>query len=497
MRWSAPIERLAPRTFRGRLTLSLTLLSFGTLAGAGALIYVGARQALLANLDSALLSIARADVASAFDAPGGALHLHEDLPAALALSVGSGYEKFAQIKTAQHQLAAQTANLAAAPLLESDAEREARALDGHVLFADLRRGPEMYRGVYYPLRAAGGERFVAIVAIPKRPVQRSLQLLATVLLIAFVAGGGAAAWAAGRLARHLTRPLELIAHAAHGVGETNLSARIPRVSRDQELDEFTSILNQMLTRLEAAFGTQRQLVTAQRRFIADASHELRSPLANLRGTIEVALRRPRTAEDYRETLATALSEIERLSRLVNDLLTLSRIDAGQLTLHPAPCDLVRIATEAIAAHAAPAEQRGVHLQLAAAAPASIVCDADQLRRVLENLLDNALRYAPAASAVVISVEADAATTSLSVRDAGPGLHPDDHAYIFDRFYRADASRTRESGGLGLGLAIASAIVSAHHGTLSVDSQRGEGCCFTVRLPTSPPASDPDAPATSV
>lgn len=471
------------RTYRARLTLGMTLLSVGVLAVASAVVYVAVREALLWNLDTTLLTLARAEVASAVDTPGGGIHMHEE-SAPSAARFGAGYEKLVMVMSEDGRIVAQTANLTQGPPVVGDPALEARALDGEVAFGDIRRGDEEYRAAYspYPTRDPTGRRVFALVMVSKRPVQQSLYLLLAALFVALLLGGAAAAWGARRLAPRLTRPLERIADAARAVGEENLDARIPLVSTDAELRDVTAILNQMLARLEAAFQTQRQLIAAQRRFVADASHELRSPLSNLRGTVEVALRRDRSSDEYQETLTVALAEIERLSRLVNDLLTLSRFDTGQGALTAAPCDVAQLVHESVAVHRPRAEEKQVQLLLDAAAPVQVTGDADRLREVIDNLLDNALRYAPPRSAVNVAVGEDRGGVRVSVQDAGPGLSPEDQARVFERFYRADGSRARASGGLGLGLAIANAIAQAHHGRLSVQSAPGRGATFALHLP---------------
>lgn len=461
-------------TFRRRLTVSMTLLSVAVLAVATAVIYWRVRQAWLSHLDSTLLSIARIEIASSLDQAGGRLHVHDEIPVSTA-PLGLGYEKFAQIKDETHQVRAQTSNLKDGPTLETDQELEAQALQGQVMFGDMQHGQEVHRGVYYPARDIAGRPLVAVVAIPEHPLRRSLNSLLWALALALFAGAGAAAFVAKRLARQLTRPLEEIAAAADAVGGASLQARIPEVSSDFELRQVTRVLNEMLKRLEAAFVTQRN-------FAADASHELRSPLANLRGTIEVALRRSRPAEEYREALTVALIEAERLTRLVNDLLMLSRIDAQQLALDIGTCDLADIAHDAIAAVAAVAQEKGLNLRVDGQT-ATVRGDASRLRQAVDNLVDNALRYAPAGSEVKVQTYRQGGHTVLSVQDSGPGLSLADQARIFDRFYRVDTSRARDSGGLGLGLPITKAIVQAHHGEISVHSQPGSGCLFRIILPT--------------
>jgi heavy metal sensor kinase len=465
------------RTFRRRLTLSMTLLAVGVLAVASTAIYLRVRQALLSHLDNTLLSLARTEVASALDAPGGRVHVHEAAPL-LTAPVGLGYEKFSRIEDENRQVRAQTSNLVGGAALRTDPEREKRALQGQVSFADIRRDDQMLRGIYYPARDTADKPLVAVVAIPTEAVYRSLDLLLGSLVLALILGAAAAALGADQLARRLTQPLERIAVAADAISERNLQTRIPEVSRDVELRQVTRVLNDMLARLEAAFA-------AQRRFAADASHEMRSPLSNLRGTLEVALRQRRSADDYREALALALHESERLSRLVNDLLTLSRVDAKQFSLDVVPCDLCEIAESAVAAHLALSKERGVEVSLEAQ-PARVVGDAHRLREVADNLLDNALQHAPAGSRVVVRTCRQDGQAVLSVQDAGPGLSREHQAHVFERFYRVDGARARDSGGLGLGLPIARAIVEAHHGRIDLESEPGRGCRFSVRLPASGP-----------
>lgn len=462
-------------TFRGRLTAGMTLLALAVLATASTASYLWARAALLSTFDSTLLTVAQIEVASSVDEPDGTVHVHEGTPVPLPPGMGPGYRKVVRIRSADGTIDLSTINLRRGPPLEVDPAAEARAWAGEVAFADVRRGAEMYRGVYYPFRDALGHRLLASVAIPKRPLDRTLWSLLEGLAACLVLGGVAAAWGANRLARRLTRPLERIAEGARAVSEASLSARIPEVSPDVELRDVTAILNEMLARLERAFEVER-------RFLADASHELRSPLANVRGTIEVALRRARSGDEYRDTLAIALTEVERLSRLVNDLLTLSRADTGQLPFTLAPCQLPSIADDAVRAHASRAAERSVRLLLQAPEPIEVQGDADRLREVVDNLLDNALSHAPPGSAVVVAACREDGWARLSVQDWGPGLSLDEQARVFDRFYRADSSRARQSGGMGLGLAIARAIVQAHGGRISVQGAPGQGCTFSVHLP---------------
>ncbi len=474
-----------PPTFRARLMASTALLAIGVLTATGLVVYLGASRALQANLDDALLSIARTQIAAAFHEPAGGIDLPKGPPAHLALPGGSGYEEFVQIEDRAGKIVARTANLEHGQNLESDPRHAAMARAGSLSFVDTRLAGAPCRAIYYPLRDRQGRPLVAIIAISQEPMHRSLRSLLGVILAALVATGALAAWASGRLASRLTRPLSRIAAASRAVGEHNLAARIPDVSPDEELRHVTAVLNEMLTRLDAAFRDQR-------RFVADASHELRTRLSNLRGTVEVALRRPRTADECRDTLQVTLSEVDRLSRLVADLLTLSRADAGQLVVGGGEVRLDGVAREAAAACAQRARDAGIELIVDAAEEVSVTGDADRLRQVVDNLLDNALRYSPAGSAVRIGVGMADGNARITVRDSGPGIALELRSAIFERFYRADPARARRSGGAGLGLAIARAIAVAHGGELTVASEPGEGAEFVLQLPARP-AEQPDTP----
>jgi two-component system, OmpR family, sensor kinase len=471
---------MTPTTFRGRLSATISGVSICVLALASLLIYAGIRWALVRNLDEALLTLARTEIASAFDEPGSLVHVHDQAPTTIHLESDLAYEKVSQIVRANGELAARTSNLVTGPALEVDPALVARARDGAVLFADALRGGQPYRVIGHPLYDAEGNAYAMVVAVSRRALDVTLTAVAGVLLAALGVAGALAAFASSHVARRLTRPLDRIADAARTVGETNLAARIPEVSRDRELRTLVGLLNDMLARIEAAFASQR-------RFVADASHELRSPLSNLRGTIEVALRHPRSAADYQETLEVALAEIERLGRLVHGLLTLSRAGGGHLALARRPTDLADVAARAVAVHTARAAMRDVRLRLDAATPVAVDGDADRLREVIDNLLDNALRVAPSGSSVRVLVSHDHGRGVLEVEDAGPGLTEEDRAHAFEPFARGSAAR---GDGAGLGLAIARAVAEAHGGTLGVRTAPGAGATFRLELPTtgdSPPS----------
>lgn len=462
-------------TFRARLTGATTLLCLSVLVTAGSVVYWKARQALRTSLDASLLSIARAEIASAIDGPGGRVHVHNEEPTALVLAAGTGYEKFAQVENSADKIIARTENLQHVSSLPANNNHEARARAGHIVLGELNLHSAPLRAIYYPFQDVHGNKLLAIIAIPEEPMRRALHTLLESMWLSLLVASGMAAVGANRLARRLTVPLEQIALVTRAVGGLNLGERIPSFSPDAELQEVTDVLNKMLARLEAAFA-------AQTRFIVDASHELRSPLSNLRGTVEVALRRPRSPEEYRQTLSTSLTEIERLSRLASDLLTLSRADTGGFIVDQTICDLSQIAAQAISAHASRAEEQHILQQLDYQGVLPVRGDPDRLRQVLDNFLDNALHHAPMNSTVTIAAYKEGVSCAVQIRDSGSGLNMEDQERIFDRFYRADSSRARQFGGLGLGLAIAKAIAEAHGGQIKVQSRPGAGAAFTLLIP---------------
>ena len=460
-------------TFRGRLTVSLSALSICVLAVAAVLIYFGIRRALVHNVDELLLALARTEIASAFDEPGGLVHVHDEAPSALDLGSGLAYEKLTEILDASGAVVARTSNLDQDPPLELDRTFVARAVAGEAVFGNAARGGAPYRTIHLPLDAADGTRYAIVVAVSREPLDLTLNAIITVLATALAAAAGLAGFLASHISRRLTRPLERIAEAAQTVDEPT-SERIPEVSNDREVRRLVRLLNEMLGRLESAFAIQR-------RFVADASHEMRSPLSNLRATIEVALRHPRSTGEYQATLAVALAEIERLARLVQGLLTLSRAGAGRLLIHQRVTDLDALAERALEVHGARAAARDVQLRLESDGPVSVIGDPDQLREVIDNLLDNALRMAPAGTTVRVRVRRQDGRSALEVEDHGPGLAPEEQAEVFAPFARG---RGEPGDGAGLGLAIARAIAEAHGGALGLRSTPGAGATFTLELPAS-------------
>lgn len=282
------------------------------------------------------------------------------------------------------------------------------------------------------------------------------------------------------LAGRALGPLGDMTEQARTISAEQLSARLPIAEPRDELGELASVFNATLARLEDAFARLR-------RFTADASHELRTPLTAIRTVGEVALRQPQTAEAYREVIGSMLEESDRLTRLVDSLLTLSRWDSGRVPLHREAFDLADLARDVAAHLAVLAEEKDLSLSVAATRPALVQADRLMIRQAVINLVDNAIKFSPTGMPVTVAVTTDGRSCSLQVADEGPGIPAEHHVHVFDRFYRVDSARGRERGGVGLGLAIAHWAVTANGGDISLCSATGQGSCFTIRLPAASPA----------
>ncbi len=277
-------------------------------------------------------------------------------------------------------------------------------------------------------------------------------------------------WMSGRA----LKPVDEISKAAAQISAHELSARLPASGVGDELDRLSGVLNEMLSRLEAAFKRITE-------FTADASHELRTPLAVIHTTAELMQTRPRIVEEHLKSWRMVTAESERMGGLIGDLLTLARSDAGQAELEFQLVDLAEIARAAVDEMRVISEAKELRMSVAAQTPCFVRGDADALRRAICILLDNAIKFTPAGGEVRIAAhgQGDALVT---VSDTGAGIAADDLPFIFERFYRASKDRSRSNGGAGLGLSIARWIITKHGGEIRVTSALGKGSTFSVVLP---------------
>ena len=331
-----------------------------------------------------------------------------------------------------------------------------------------------------------------VLAAPLDDVQQTLRRLLDVELAVTLAALAVAAALGWWLVKVGLRPLADVEETAVAIAQGQLDRRVPGDTAGTEVGRLAAALNTMLERIQVAFA-QRDATEAElrrseermRRFVGDASHELRTPLAAVAAYAELFERGASThPEDLERLMAGIGSEAGRMRELVEDLLLLARLDEGR-PLARNRVELVVLVSEAIEAARAVGPAWPVRLE--ASRPVEVVGDASRLREVIDNLLANVRAHAPPGTATVVHLATVGPDAVLSVADNGPGLSDDEAAQVFDRFYRADTSRTRERGGAGLGLAIVAGIVGAHQGTVLVTHTPGGGATFTLRLPA---AADP-------
>ena len=346
-----------------------------------------------------------------------------------------------------------------------------------VYFEDRRMDNGPFRFLDFVFEARG-RTFLVQLGTPTGEIYETLGtfrhyllLLAPLVLLGAALGGN---W----LSHRALAPVDKLTRTAHTINVTNLSRRLESPGTGDELQRLSDTLNEMLARIESS-------VRRITEFTADASHELRTPVALIRAEAEVALSRDRTDEEYRSSLEHVLLESERMTQLLEQLLALVRADSGSETMPMVEFDIARLVRDAVEAWEKIAAPQGQGITLSAPDPAILITGNSQsIRRVLDVLLDNAVKYGTPPGAIAVAIEPYPDRVVLRVRDHGLGIPPEEQSKIFERFYRVDKARSRRMGGAGLGLAIAQWIVHQHHGSISVQSQPNQGAEFTVELPKS-------------
>lgn len=281
------------------------------------------------------------------------------------------------------------------------------------------------------------------------------------------------------ITRRMLAPLDDVARVAAELGAERLDRRIELPAHAAvELRQLAEVLNGMLARLDRS-------VSSMRHFTADASHELRTPLSVLRGGLEVTLRHPRSADELRSSIETALGEVERLSELVEALLTLARSDSGELPLERGTIDVAEVVRRVHASYEVVAAERRLKLTWRADLPVDVESDATWVERVVANLVDNACKFTPAGGAVDIDVTATSDGVCITISDTGSGFAPEEAEHLFERFYRSRRTRG-DVEGFGLGLSLSRDIVRALGGTLVARPNERGGAVFVVQLPARSP-----------
>lgn len=343
------------------------------------------------------------------------------------------------------------------------------------VFRTQRTNGEYVRFLYEKVNVAGQVYILEVGASADDAVE-TLQMFRSYLLIfaplLLVLSAGVGYW----LSRKALAPVDALVRTARDISGTNLNCRLTVLKTGDELQRLTDTLNEMLARIESAFLKITQ-------FTADASHELRTPVSLIRTEAELALRRSRTETEYKESLRQILQEAERTTQLIEQLLEVARADSGRESLSMQRVDLPELLRSVVDSWKQMAEARDIRFSTQICdSGVSVIGDQTLLRRLSEILLDNAFKYTSSPGSVRLTLEAREETAFLMVQDSGIGIAQQDQQKIFERFYRVDKARSREQGGVGLGLAIAEWIVLQHRGTISVESSPGEGATFLVRIP---------------
>jgi two-component system OmpR family sensor kinase len=470
-RWS---DRL---TFRAKLTLWSTLAFGLLLAVANLAVYTAFRAYLDRDLDLKVRTVAATELGSSTDA--AAIHLHE-LPRE-ALANGEYTDKFVQIFEADGRLRLFSASLRDVPaLVGPDLVRA--ALEGEAPLVSVVVGGRPARAAVLRARM-GSQRYAVLVGIFRNPIDAHLEQLAW-LLAAVWLGGLAATSALGYwLASRALAPVIGITRRAARIAQGDFSARLDPPGSGDELGQMTASLNDVLDRLHGA-------LEAHRRFASDASHELRAPITAMAGEIEVTLKRPRSAPEYRDALLTVGERLTALSALCENLILLVHAQEGASGLELQEVPVFQQLQDAAARLAGPAASRDITVEVRDLPDLVAYADPRLLARVVDNVLANAVHYNRDRGAIVVRGSAapgaiDDWTTGavlITVTDTGPGIPPDESDRVFDRFYRIDHSRTRRTGGSGLGLAICREILTVLNGSIRIVASSAEGTTFEIKVP---------------
>jgi signal transduction histidine kinase len=466
--------RGSPLPIKARLTLWYVGLLAVILTGIGAALLIDLNQHLLASTDQSL-RLASSEIAMDYREEGGGAFLDVTDASLGGLPLN---QSIAQILGSNGEVVVSGGNRRSSQALLSRAEIRTTLARGHLEKVDSLGPPEVaYRLLAMPL-APKRKAEVLVVGTSLEPGGRSLR---TVLLSLFIAGpiGLIAAGAGGWwLANKGLRPVANITTQAQriGQGSTNEQIDVPRVK--DELQRLALTLNWMLQRLRATRDRERQ-------FLADASHELRTPLAIMRSEVDVALLSSELEGDARETLTSVGEEIDRMSRLVEDLLTLARIDEGKLELLIEPVDLAELASSVAGRLEPLAAGRGIAISLSGRSTL-VMGDRRRIEQVVTNLFINALDHSPEGTVVEVETWPEGDDGRLAVKDRGSGIAAEALPLVFKRFYRTQTHRHGgEPGGSGLGLAICKETVEAHKGRIWVRSDSDRGSTFTFALPRVP------------
>jgi two-component system OmpR family sensor kinase len=429
---------------------------------------------VLGEFDESLVDLAQAEATAALDRPGLPPRIHEK-------SFGTSppsfrrLDKFIQVVTLDGQTVARSANLGTAQL-PAPPSVLGRLRAGEQVFETLDDfGDEPVRLLSVPVEI-GGTRYAIQVAGSLDDARTAIRSARRLFLAMSAAILGAVALTGVMLTRAVLLPIDRIVSRARVIGASALTERLPHPGSQDEMARLVETLNEMLGRIERVFE-------AQRRFTADASHELRSPLSRLRAELEVTLRRPRDRPEYEKALRSCLHEVEWLSGLTNELLTLARLDAGESPAsQPQSVRLTPILEQAVSRLAPEASRRDIEVLVDAPADLTVKVAPSAAALVVGNVLSNAVKFSPPGSQIRVQVTPEVGTAVVAISDSGPGIPANELPHLFERFYRGSTARGSDVPGVGLGLAICRVLLEGQGGSIGVASPQAGGAVVSIRLP---------------
>jgi len=472
-------------TFRGRLARRFTLAMAALLAAVFALGFLALRQLLYERLDGLLLRLASIEAAATSDTPDDKVHFHDQLFLAGGPSHEDIQSRYAQVWRTDGASVLRSANLGDQDLpLPTPVRNEVVRSGTPILHTLMLRG-ERFRAVVYPLGLVGPQHRLHLLQVATSTeetdamLRRALWVLVALVLVGSAVGGWVAWWMAGLA----VRPVLSIIQQAEALEATVTGHQLYAQTDSRELDRLVSVLNAMLGRIDAVL--ERQV-----RFLADAGHAIKTPLTVLRGDLDVALRQPRSTEEYHSLLTQTLSDLKDTSALAEDLIVLARLDGTPVLDPPPETDLTTVVAAVVNAHETGVTVGGGRLTLTIETdgPAAVRVEEQLLARALGNLIDNAIRYGrPSGNIAVVLYRNPTQQFVVTVEDDGPGIPSAEQSRLFERFYRGVHGRATAPGS-GLGLAIAKAIAEGAGGDLQYTSAPTGGAIFTIELPSSTPRS---------
>ena len=470
------------KSLRSLIRQSVLILMAGLLLVFSVLMYVGGDALLRRFVDDRLLGLAETLAKIVEQHPNIIESSGEDF--ALAAEVGRSEKEQHELQEVTHSLLVFSPDgrvvwkgpgAVAQHPVPDDAVFE-RVRHGNTVFETVESADGTpIRHLFLPIPQQGQVRYVlhaeASMLLYRETLKGLVILLTagsgTILVVAW--GGG------GWLAKKVLTPIEVLSTGAETMSEADLGKRLTLDSPYQEFRRLTQAFNSVMDRFQRSGEIQRS-------FCDIAAHEMKTPLTILQGNLEVALLKARTSEEYREALINNLEQVGRLIALTRSLLTLAKFTSGKPPVHLVPLALEPMIQDMVDELTLLADDRRITLTFESQSVPPVLGDAQWLKQALINLLDNALHYTPSGGAVTVRLQAVGEGVAVAVEDTGHGIEPEHLPHLFERFYRTDWARAKDSGGTGLGLPIVKEIAEAHGGTISVTSQVDKGSVFTLRLP---------------